>query len=291
MALIPTLTAYTLMQGALDGKNQGRGYGFPFDRPHVVFTKRLSAISAELQDIAEVYLRGQWRDNRPLFKLRAELEKIVTDGSLRQAPAAIEEKSGVFDALREAMRMAPETGTEGLNADNRAISIRSIGASVTQFRQTLTASETYARCPDYQKMVGQIDPYWEKLFADPISVITAKGEVTVPPQRTNNILERFFRDFKRGWRCRTGNGSRNKVLQTVLAETPLVKNVQNPDYMKSLLKGKESLEQVFADVDERRVRRTLKEAGANPETIPPRLHKIIRTRELPQMIRSLYRKP
>lgn len=291
VALIPTLTAYALIQWALDGKNQGRGYGFPFDRPHVVFTKRLYAIFAELQGIAEIYLRDQWRDNRPLFKLRAELEKIVADGSLRQAMAAIEDKSGVFDALRDAMRMAPETGTEGLNCDNMAISIQSIEANVTQFRQTLTASEAYARCPGYQKMVGQIDRYWEKLFADPISVMTAKGEVTVQPQRTNNIIERSFREFKRGWRCRTGNGSMNKVLQTMLADTPLVKNVQNPDYMTILLNGKESLEQVFADVDERLVRSTLKAAGENLETIPPRLHKIIRTRELPQMIRSLFRKP
>ncbi len=291
VALIPTLTAYALMQWALDGKNQGRGYGFPFDRPHGEFTRRLYALAAELQDIAEVYLRGQWRDNRPWFRLRAELDKIVADRTLRQTLAALEEKSGVFDALRDAMRMAPQTGTEGLNTDNRAIPIRSIEANVTQFRQTLTASEAYARCPPYRKMVGQIDQYWEKLFADPISVLTAKGEVTVQPQRTNNIMERSFRDFKRGWRCRTGNGSMNKVLQTMLADTLLVKNVQNPDYMKSLLHGRESLEQVFADIDERLVRSTAKEAGVNLETIPPRLHKIIRNPELPQMIRGLFRKP
>ena len=46
-------------------------------------------------------------------------------------------------------------------------------------------------------MIAQIDKYWDKLFADPITVNTPIGQVTIQPQRTNNLLERFFRDFKR----------------------------------------------------------------------------------------------
>ena len=45
-------------------------------------------------------------------------------------------------------------------------------------------------------MTEQIDKYWEKLFADPITVTSSSGEVTIQPQRTNNIFERFFRGFE-----------------------------------------------------------------------------------------------
>ena len=37
LELIPTVNAYSLILWALDGKNQGHGYGFPFDRPHLSF--------------------------------------------------------------------------------------------------------------------------------------------------------------------------------------------------------------------------------------------------------------
>jgi hypothetical protein len=42
---------------------------------------------------------------------------------------------------------------------------------------------------DYHKMIGQIDKYWDKLFADPITVNTSSGQLNIQPQRTNNILD------------------------------------------------------------------------------------------------------
>jgi len=42
--LMPTAAVYTLILWALDGKNQGDGYGFPFDRPYLVFYQRLKTI-------------------------------------------------------------------------------------------------------------------------------------------------------------------------------------------------------------------------------------------------------
>ena len=38
----------------------------------------------------------------------------------------------------------------------------------------------------------------------------------------------------------------HRALQAMLADTPLVKNLDNPDYMKILLDGKENLEELFA---------------------------------------------
>ena len=53
---------------------------------------------------------------------------------------------------------------------------------------------------DYAKMIEQIDKYWDKLFADPITVCTSTGRLDIQPQRANNIIERIFRDLKRGSR-------------------------------------------------------------------------------------------
>ena len=40
----------------------------------------------------------------------------------------------------------------------------------------------------------------------------------------------------------------HRALQTMLVDTPLVKNLDNPDYMKILLDGKENLEELFAEL-------------------------------------------
>lgn len=59
---------------------------------------------------------------------------------------------------------------------------------------------------------------------------TPKGKILIQPQRTNNMMERFFRDYKRGQRKKTGNHSMNQTLRTMLANTPIVKNLENPQY-------------------------------------------------------------
>ena len=98
-------------------------------------------------------------------------------------------------------------------------------------------------------MAKQIDKWGKKLFADPIEVNTPSGLVTIYPQRTNNILEQFFRSVRRGQRRKTGNNSLRPMLQTMLADTPLVKNLDNDEYMKILLDGKTKLEELFTGAE------------------------------------------
>ncbi len=45
----------------------------------------------------------------------------------------------------------------------------------------------------------------------------------------------------------------------MLADTPLVRNLSNPDYMAILLKGKKDLASRFADIDIQQVRKKEKE--------------------------------
>jgi len=80
--------------------------------------------------------------------------------------------------------------------------MKSIEEKVTEFRKWLTGNKH--RNKTYANMVAQIDKYWEKLFADPILITTPDGVRTIQPQRTNNLLERFFRDEKRRGRKKTG---------------------------------------------------------------------------------------
>ena len=60
----------------------------------------------------------------------------------------------------------------------------------------------------------------------------------------------------------------------MFADTPLVKNLGNPDYMKIMPAGKKSLEEKFAEVNHKEVIRKMQKAG-NVKSKISRKHNII----------------
>jgi hypothetical protein len=247
--LVPAAAAYALAQWALKGKQLGDGYGFPFDRPLFCFAERLLELKGSLPEFMDVFLRGASKDNKPLYKLYRELSRTAEDPELRRAFKELRWRCTVFDSLRAAMRIAPLNGNKGLNDGGAAEDIGNIQRRVLKFRQKLKRDPKLASDPLCGKMAEQIDKYANKLFADPITVHTAHGPVTVQPQRTNNILEQFFRGIRRSHRRRSGNDSMGRALQAMLTDTPLVKNLDNPRYMDILLNGRRTLEELFAALD------------------------------------------
>lgn len=136
-------------------------------------------------------------------------------------------------------------------------------------------------------MIGQIDKYWSKLFVDPITVNTPDGPVDILPQRTNNILERFFRKIKRLGRKKSGTSSLNKMMKAILAETPLVKNLENEEYMDIILDGRATLAERFSQIDVKLVQKQLKEARKNQDKLPGEVKKMISLPDLPNKIAVL----
>jgi hypothetical protein len=290
LPFVPLIGAYTLIQWTLQGKAQGHGYGFPFDRPLLDFASRIGQLNTDLERIKDIHLRGQWRDNSPYFKLHVALKPILKDKALWKAVEAIEEKIILFDKLRAAMRIALPSGRHGLNDEGEKTNIRTIEKRVEKFRAWMTRRKDYAHNLDAQKMIEQIDNYWEKLFADPITVQTPSGPLLIQPQRTNNILEQFFRHLKRAHRRRTGNASSSRMLRTMLAETPLVRNLQNPTYLKILLNGKATLEELFAEIEIDTFRQAFREAQKSPEKIPSELKPLIAMSDFPEKLVNMVEK-
>ena len=290
LQFLPVLNVYTLIQWTLRGKSEGHGYGFPFDHPHLAFAKRIRRLHLEVENLKAMQLRGEWKDNKPYFKIQMELKKIMKDRTLWNSVQTLEAKIIVFERLRTAMRIAPQSGRCGLNDEGGHGNIRTIEKRVKKFRAWLTHRKDYSCNPDAQKMIEQIDKYWEKLFADPITVQTPSGPIRIQPQRTNNILEQFFRSLKRANRRRTGNASSSRMLRTMLAETPLVRNLNNPTYMKILLNGKASLEELFADIEIDKLREAFRKAQDTPEKIPSKLKPLIAMPDFPEKLFTMVKK-
>ncbi len=284
---LPIVNTYTLIQWMLSANSEGRGYGFPFDHPHLDIARRIRQVNSDIERIQDIRLRGEWRDNRPYFKLHVDLKRIMRDRTLWKAVEAIEEKIVVFEKLREAMRIAPKAGGNGLNDEGRKGRIRTIEKRVEKFRAWMTSCKDYPQNPAAHKMIEQIDKYWKKLFADPITVQTPSGPIHIQPQRTNNILEQFFRSLKRTNRRRTGNASSRRMLQTILAETPLVRNLENPAYMKILLNGKSSIEAVLSEIDIESFREAFRKTQDAPEKVPAKLKPLIAMPDFPEKLVSM----
>jgi len=290
LELLPLLCAYSLILWALEGKNQGDGYGFPFDRSHVEFAKRLRVLGQRLEQIKDVHLRGQWEDNKPLLRLACELKNLTADEGLQRMLAQIDLKIEVFDRLRHAMRIAQIGGSAGLNSGSNPIALGPIQKAVEQFRREMIARSDYDSAPHWKAMIQQIDHYKEKLFADPITVETPQGKLLIQPQRTNNLMERFFRDFRRGARRRSGHNSISRFLQSMIADTPLVRNLQNSRYLKILLQEQATLEERFAQIDIEIVRKELQAAQTLLEKVPAKIRQLIAIPAFPEMVRRLFQK-
>jgi mRNA-degrading endonuclease YafQ of YafQ-DinJ toxin-antitoxin module len=135
-----------------------------------------------------------------------------------------------------------------------------------------------------------LDKYWDKLFADPIEVETSSGKISIQPQRTNNIMEHFFRDFKRNNIRKTGNHSIGKSIRAMIADTPLVKNLKNPNYIKIILGEKKTLEEVFALIESAEVRQILKKSRITDDKIPKKIKELIDKNDLPERILNSFKK-
>jgi hypothetical protein len=80
------------------------------------------------------------------------------------------------------------------------------------------------------------------------------------------------------------------MLRTILAETPLVRNLENPSYMRILLSGKASLEEVFAEVDIEASRNAFRQAQDVPEKIPSKLKPLIAMPDFPEKLVTMVKK-
>jgi len=245
--LLPLITAYGLALWALQGKQSGDGYGFPFDLPLLNFTERLLELEQQMPRLLKLSKNDKTNNIQYLYKLFWAAAEVAEDPEIKNLVKEIRWRNTTFDSLRKTMRIALPGGANGLN-DEGIGNMRTIREGVMEFRQSLDKNEKLASDSLCSKMAEQIDKYMEQLFNDPIAVDTPSGPVILNPQRTNNILEHFFRELTRKNRRKTGNNSKQSMLKNMLVDTPLVKNLDNPDYMSLLLNGKANLEELFASM-------------------------------------------
>ena len=160
LASLADLNIYTLILWTLEGKSEGHGYGFPFDRPHLTFAKRIHQLHTHIALLIKSQRHRQSQDNKPYIKIHNDLQKIIKDKVLWNAVEELEKRVLIFEKLRKAMRIAHPSGRYGLNDEGCKIDIRTIEYRVKKFRTWLTSRKDYSQNHDAKKMIAQIDNYW-----------------------------------------------------------------------------------------------------------------------------------
>jgi hypothetical protein len=177
---------YTIHNWILDAKSELNGYGFPFNREHLIFYKRLKTASSIVENLS-----AKKKKDRYIIKLNRVLGRALNDKNLKTIVGRMEKKTQIFDELRNVMRIAASGGKKGLNDDGEDVDIKTIEEAVTIFRNSDKIKAAPVANIDYNKMVKQIDKYWEKFFADPIMVTTASGEtILVQPGYVKSTVRR-----------------------------------------------------------------------------------------------------
>jgi len=176
----PAMVAYAMIHWAFDTSDQLDGYGFPFDCPHLIFYRRLKSLHGFVTQYNALGSCRGAANRRALLGLWRPLTKIVEGQQLNRAASRMEKKMDNFKKLRHALSIAIPGDKKALNDDGLEADMKSIEEKVTALRQEIVADKKLYQKDGYQKMIKQIDKYWGKLFADPITVSTPSGETILP---------------------------------------------------------------------------------------------------------------
>jgi len=269
-----TVMLYTLLEWILCWDDESAGYGFPFDRPKYDLAVRLSEAWVNLCDFPEKIITKDPILKKHYDRVKAIIAEIVNDKELQDAVKNIVPEIVVFDKLRDAMRIAPKSGSNGLNDNNDSVEIKNIESSVTQFIHGPEVLSEFSTESRKQKFLCQMKKYWSQLFSDPITVMVDGQKRQITPQRTNNIMERFFRDLSRGSNRKSGCDNIGRMLDAMVPDMPLFRNFQNKNYLDVTV-GSKSLPQMFSEIDPMLVREKMNKLNVNPEKINNKIKKCL----------------
>ncbi len=276
---------YTLIEWILDWKSESNGYGFPFDRPHLDLALRIKKV-LEMLDLDKYVEKKDSIACRIGIKLETILETIVKDTQLNKAIIEILIEIQFFDKLRDAMRIAEKNETDGLNDDGKNGDIKTIEVNVNKF---IFETQEKISLPNNKKkkaFIKQLKKYRKQLFSDPIKIKTSEGIKKIQPQRTNNLMERMFRDFTSDNKRKTGTDSIGNTIQGMIADTPLIRNLKNDNYRKIIIGEKEDLAQAFSGIDIEIIRNKMREHAIYNEKIPKKIKALLQKKSLLANLKS-----
>lgn len=280
-------------QWVLDYHRDGSGRGFPFDRPHLDLYKRCVTVRRAV----DAFLRKPHEDmavQRALHRLARVLDPIRNEKPFDQAAATLFFRGGLFDELRDALRLPARSGeaaelpppeaAKELNIVQR--SLKSLEESLRERRPDRGPAQAARDAIDL--ILDHISRHGPSLWGHEVRLPDSVGGGSRFVERTNNLLEGFFHDIKHGERRRSGRKILTHDFECLPPAAALAANLNKPDYVRLLCGSLDELPAAFAELDcAREARRLATAPSKNASQAPSRPE--VATASLPLLDRPVVR--
>jgi len=258
----------SLGQWVLDYKADASGLDFPYDRPYLDLYRRCLTARRAL----DAYLYEAPTDRvvlNSLQRLHGVIIPVISDVPFSQLARRLSQRATLFDELREVLRIAEpgqnevETGSE---LESMKEKLDKLARDLRQRRPSRGPAKDQREAFDI--ILDHLGRHGSNLWGHEIALPEQVGGGSRLVDRTNNLLESFFNDFKHDERLRSGRKSLGHDLECLPAEAMLARNLNCVDYVEILCGDLERLPAAFAQLDQdEQQRRQTGEPGIDDE--PP----------------------
>jgi len=282
-----------LAQWVLDYPADSTGADFPFDRPYLDLHDRCVHVRRAI----DAFLRNRPDDkevHRALLRLARILEPVLREFSFTQAATRLRRRSKLFDELRVALRLhSAESGESDPHTEATESELRDIRANVDALIISLDERRPQrGPAQDTRQAIDLIlvhlDRYGDSLWGHAIDLPAHAGGGVRLVQRTNNLLEGFYRTMKQGERRRSGRKTLSDDFEHLPAEAALARNLLCPDYVEIVSGSMDRLAHAFFELDAAKRSHALTAAPFADQT-PPNESAEPATASLPKPDRCIVR--
>jgi len=240
---------YAIVLWILHYSKEGDGLGFPFDLPYISLYERCCTAKKIVERL--ILLLAELKT---VYKPLIQLKKILMDAD-NQEIKLVHEKMDygrtLFTRLRGILRI-----------DSESVPLSSVlktegDEMVCKMEQELEAfkNELYKNLLNDKSQVREkkiifyhLEKYKDKLFLTNFRVDPNDPSKDIILERTNNIEEQQFRKFKRNQRRIHGNRDVGHDLNFYGSYLPIVWNLIDDEYVKTVYESIENIPVVFSQV-------------------------------------------
>jgi hypothetical protein len=252
-------TVRALSQWILDYRSNSTGQDFPFDRPYLdLYDRCMIALRA-----IDAFLFKQPKDQKVLKTLK-RLQRIVSPAAsevpFRQIARRLRARAKLFDELRDALRLSPESSSPQNNSiSNNILTAHQAAMELQDIREELERLVTSLknRRPErgpaqdtrnaIDLILTHIEEHSDYLWGHVISLSDDMGGGKRILERTNNNLEGFFKGMKHDERRRSGRKILTHDFENLPPAAALVYNLNYPDYVSIVCGSAECLQDALQD--------------------------------------------
>lgn len=280
-------------QWILDYHEDSSGEGFPFDRPYLDFYDRCITVHKAIPRLLSHDLQ-----DRHVLKIAKRchriLSPVLSEVPFYQTIRRLRERARLFDELRDALRLVPKNASDCKHGpDTTSTELADIRQHVEHLVESLEerrpergpAQDTRSAI---DLILRHVKDHRDNLWGHVIPLPIEQGGGIRLVERTNNLLEGFFKGMKHNERRRSGRKVLTQDFEHLPPEAALAYNLKHNDYVAIVCGSLEKLPEAFARIDLEKKQRAL-DSESETVFLPDAQPQLTESASLPTADRPLIR--